>query len=130
MRPASFTHRISAQASSTLFNKICATPARRPGTSLQKSTNQRLWARRPAHFRSYSSAVGTFMMRLPRAKKGGTVFGNRTSAAMPFDSRSVCRRPLSQLRLASRVTRSLNGISYAAAHASNSSCQRFSRYGL
>ena len=42
--------------------------------------------------------VGGSATRLPSAKKGGTVLGKSTSAAMPSDSVSASRRSLSQLR--------------------------------
>ena len=58
------------------------------------------------------------------------MFGNSTSATTPFDSVSASRRSLSQLRYAVGASRSANGFTYAAAHASNSSCQRDARYGL
>ena len=58
------------------------------------------------------------------------MFGNSTSATTPFDSVSSRRRSLSQLRYAVGASRSANGFTYAAAHASNSSCQRDARYGL
>ncbi len=69
-------------------------------------------------------------MRLPWAKNGGTVLGNRISAATPTASCSASRRSLSQLRYAVRAIRSANGLTYAAAHPSKSSYHRDARYGL
>ena len=64
--------------------RICPTPARRSGDSEQKSASQRLWARRPAHLCSSSTAdVGGGADKLPLGKNGGIVLGKRTSPAMP-----------------------------------------------
>ena len=54
-------------------------------------------ARRPSGARSPRASGGS-ATRLPSAKKGGTVLGKRTSAAMPSDSVSARRRSLFQLR--------------------------------
>lgn len=126
-RPASTAHRISWTASWTSLRRIWKTPARRPGAAAQKSASQRLWARRPAQRRRNSSAVGAGAIREPDGKNGGMVFGKTTSATMPSSSSSAIRRPEFQFLSAVSASRSSYGLTYAAAHASNSSWYRFSK---
>ena len=96
--PASLAQRISATVSSTLSMNSWAMPKRRPGAASQKSFSHRLCAFRPAHRRSYSSALrGPGAASAPLGKKGGTVLGKMTSATMPSVSSASRRLPLSQL---------------------------------
>ncbi len=128
--PASRVRRISSTAASTSLRRICATPARRPGASAQKSAIQRLCAWSPAQRSSYSAAVGGCAIREAFGKKGGMVLGKTTSATMPSASSSASRRREFQLRSAVSARRSSYGLTYVAAQASNSSWWRLARYGL
>src|SRR5947199_88734 len=62
-------------ASSTSLTKICAIPARRPGSSSHQSASHRLWARTPARRSSSSALDGGRAITAPVGKNGGTVFG-------------------------------------------------------
>lgn len=109
VRPAAFVRRISCTAASTSLRRICATPARRPGASAQKSASQRLWAWSPAQRIVYSAAVGGCAIREALGKNGGMVLGKTTSATMPSASSSARRRAEFQLRSAVSARRSSYG---------------------
>ena len=68
-----------------------------------------------------ASAVGAVAVREPDGKNGGMVFGKTTSATMPSPSSSAVRRSEFQFLSAESASRSSCGLTYVAAHASNSS---------
>ncbi len=74
--------------------------------------------------------MGAGAIREPDGKNGGMVFGKTTSATIPSCSSSAIRRAEFQFRSAVSATRSSYGLTYVAAHASNSSWYRCSKYGL
>ena len=102
-----------------------------PGAAAQKSASQRLWARRPAQRRSRSpaSAAGRLeherRLREERRDRVREDDLGDDAVGLQLGEAAVA----SQLRPPSSPVESSYGMSYVAAHASNSSCSARRRYG-